>query len=133
MKRYLTIRLKIYLNTFIEEICNYLDIETEVIVSSSVDIDHRLKGQDKVIAICKQLDADLYINSLGGAKLYEKDKFEQEGVKLDFIIPSLIEYRQYGKDFTPGLSIIDLIMFNSVDEVKRKLNEYTMLYGSTIT
>jgi hypothetical protein len=59
----------------IREICKYLNIDTEFVVSSTVDINHSLKGADKVIAICKALKATQYVNAIGGMKLYSKDYF----------------------------------------------------------
>lgn len=109
-------------------ICYYLDIETEIVVSSSIDIDHSLKSQEKVISISKKLGADVYVNPNGGVDLYERAVFKQKGIDLNFIIPDLKEYQQYNEDFIPNLSIIDVIMFNSVDEVKNKLKEYKLLY-----
>jgi len=109
-------------------ICHYLDIETEIVVSSSIDIDHSLKSQEKVISISKKLGADVYVNPNGGVDLYERAVFKQKGIDLNFIIPDLKEYQQYNEDFIPNLSIIDVIMFNSVDEVKNKLKEYKLLY-----
>ena len=117
-----------YIYESMVSICHYLDIETEIVVSSSIDIDHSLKSQEKVISISKKLGADVYVNPNGGVDLYERVVFKQKGIDLNFIIPDLKEYQQYNEDFIPNLSIIDVIMFNSVDEVKNKLKEYKLLY-----
>ena len=109
-------------------ICHYLDIQTDIVISSSIDIDHSLKGQEKVISISKELGADIYINPNGGMDLYKREVFKQKGIDLNFIIPDLKEYQQYNENFIPNLSILDVIMFNSVDEVKNKLTEYNILY-----
>jgi hypothetical protein len=108
-------------------VCDYLDIDTEITVSSAVPIDHELRGQDKVIAICLALNADHYINPPGGISLYSKEAFEQNNIKLDFLQPNAIEYRQFNNEFVPWLSIIDVMMFNSVDEIREKLNAYTLI------
>jgi hypothetical protein len=117
-----------YIYESMTSMCHYLDIETEIIVSSSIDIDHSLKSQEKVISISKKLGADSYVNPNGGVDLYEMAAFKQKGIDLNFIIPDLKEYQQYNENFIPNLSIIDVIMFNSVDEVKKKLTEYKLLY-----
>ena len=49
---------------------SYLKIDTKIITSSNIDIDHELKSKNKVVAICKQLNASTYINAIGGKKLY---------------------------------------------------------------
>ena len=51
-----------YLEFSIKEICKYLDIKTELILSSNLKKDNSLKGKDKVIAICK---AKFLVNEKG--------------------------------------------------------------------
>lgn len=106
----------------IKVVCNYLEIVTELVVSSTIKINHNLKSEEKVIAICKQLNASEYINPIGGTELYSKKTFEKNGIKLCFIKTKDFQYKQLGEIFIPILSIIDVIMFNSKDEVKTKVN-----------
>lgn len=101
-------------------VCRYLEIETEFMVSSSIPIDHTLKAQDKVIVICKQLQASNYINPIGGLELYAKETFNENKLALSFIKSNTITYQQYNNEFVPWLSIIDVMMFNS----KEKIQEY---------
>ncbi len=55
-------------------------------ISSEMLIDHELKGQDKVLALCKAVDASTYINTSGGVELYSKgDFFCNQSVDLKFI------------------------------------------------
>jgi hypothetical protein len=107
-------------------VCEYLDIKTELIISSTIPIDHQLKSQNKVIAICKALDATQYINPIGGVELYSKEIFEQNNVELNFIRANPIEYPQFKNEFVPWLSIIDVMMFNSKDAVKKTLNNFIL-------
>jgi len=109
------------------EICNYLNINTELIFSSSLEKDENLRGQDKVLAICKLLDGDEYYNAIGGRELYSYDDFSRNEIKLKFLETKQIEYRQLGKEFQPNLSIIDVMMFNSQKDVQNLLNEYTII------
>ncbi len=106
----------------------FLEIDTEIIISSSIDIDHTLKFQDKVLAICKSLNADTYINAIGGQYLYAAEAFDNNGIELRFIRTKPIEYRQFDNEFVPWLSIIDVMMFNS----KERINEYLHHYYSLI-
>ncbi|PVX46610.1 WbqC-like protein [Flavobacterium sp. 103] len=108
--------------------CNYLEIKTNFVVSSSVLIDHSLKSQNKVIAICKQLQATNYINAIGGQELYDKEMFEKNKIELNFIKTDPIKYKQFDNDFIPWLSIIDVIMFNSLEESKLLLNKYKLVW-----
>jgi len=107
-----------YVHHSIVEICRYLEIETEIKVSSTIPINHDLKSQDKVIALCESMKADTYINTLGGIDLYNKDVFLANGIELQFIKPNSLEYVQFGLPFVPWLSIIDVLMFNSPNEVR---------------
>jgi len=111
----------------IKEINRYLDIDTPIIVSSTIDIDHDLKGQDKVIALCKALNTTTYINSIGGMELYDKEDFLKQGIKLQFIKTMPSEYQQFKNNFVPFLSIIDVMMFNDKQTLKSMLLEYELV------
>ncbi len=104
-----------------------LGISTEIVVSSSININHELKGKDKVIAICKELGASEYYNAIGGQYLYNKDEFKNNGIELKFLKPELTPYKQFKNDFMGGLSIIDVMMFNSSEEIKCLLDNYTLI------
>ncbi len=101
--------------------CEHLGISTEIRISSGIDIDHGLKGQDKVLALCKAVGADVYINAIGGAELYAKDEFSSNGIELKFIKSKPLEYRQFGNEFVPWLSIMDVMMFNSAEEIRTRM------------
>lgn len=116
-----------YIENSIRKICEYLNINTKLIVSSSIDKDINLKGQDKVINICKILGADEYYNAIGGQELYSYSDFEKQGIKLRFLDTDNIEYSQFNGDFVSNLSIIDVMMFNSIDEIKIMLEEYKLI------
>jgi hypothetical protein len=104
------------------EIASYLEIRTPVIESSAVQIDHELKAQDKVLAICNALGATEYINSIGGTELYAKDAFAQNGIALHFIKAKPFEYPQFGASFVPWLSMLDVLMFNSRASVVQRVH-----------
>lgn len=103
-------------------VCNYLDISTELIVSSTLPIDHALKAEDKVIAICKHLGALVYINPVGGMDLYSKERFKANDTDLKFLRYNPREYSQTGSGFISNLSILDVMMYNQKDEVMMILN-----------
>lgn len=109
------------------EINNYLEITTEVLLSSAIEKDNSLKGQDKVLHINKVLGADIYINAIGGKKLYSKDKFEEKNIKLFFLQTGDIKYKQYNDEFISDLSIIDVLMFNDKKKIQDFLNNYTLI------
>lgn len=111
----------------IQIVCNYLGINTEIVVSSTIDIDHTLKGQDKVLAICKALGATEYYNAIGGKELYNIDDFKRQNIDLHFISSNPIDYKQFKNEFVPWLSILDVMMFNSKEEIKVMLEDYKLI------
>ena len=107
-----------FLHHSIVKTCEYLSITTEIKISSDIAIDHDLKGQDKVLALCEAVGASTYVNTIGGMELYSKETFRESGIELKFIKSKPFNYPQYGGAFVPWLSIIDVLMFNSVDTVQ---------------
>jgi hypothetical protein len=116
-----------YLAHSITTIRAHLNLEAEVRRSSTIDIDHDLKAQAKVLALCKATGASTYINTMGGYDLYSSQDFADQQVKLQFIRPTDVTYPQFGEPFVPWLSIIDVLMFNPVDHVRTLLTERVAL------
>jgi hypothetical protein len=98
--------------------CEFLKISTEIRISSSIAIDHSLKKQSKVIALCRAVGGRTYVNASGGIDLYSREDFQSQGIDLKFIRSKPFEYRQFGAGFVPMLSIIDVLMFNSLEDVR---------------
>jgi hypothetical protein len=107
-------------------VCRYLDVQTEMVPSSAVFQNRHLKKADRLIDICRQLQADHYINAAGGAVLYEKDYFLERGIHLSFLESRPLAYRQFAEPFVPWLSIIDVLMFNPQKLVLEYLKEYDL-------
>lgn len=107
-----------FLHHSIVKTCEHLGITTEIRVSSGVAINHDLKNQDKVLAFCQAVGASTYVNATGGMELYEKEAFWKNGIDLQFIQSKLFTYPQFGNEFVPWLSIIDVMMFNPHDSVR---------------
>lgn len=114
------------IDSALRTVCGYLGITTELLVSSKLDVDHALTGQKRVIAICRALKADRYINAPGGRELYDTDVFEAAGIHLQFIESKQIQYQQFKGEFVPWLSIIDVMMFNSTTKIREYLDMYTV-------
>jgi hypothetical protein len=117
-----------YIHHSITQMCKHLEIFTEIKISSNLPINHELKGQNKVLALCKESGINTYINAIGGIELYERDEFQTQGIDLQFIKAHPFEYQQFGQPFVPWLSIIDVLMFNPLDQViKRIRNGYDLI------
>ena len=111
----------------LKQICNYLEIKTPIYLSAELKKNNKLKGQDRVINICQTLKATIYINPIGGKVLYSKDVFKKNNISLFFLQTKDIIYEHNKQPFIPNLSIIDVIMFNSKEEIKKMLVNYELV------
>ena len=111
----------------IKRICTYLQLETEIILSSSLNKANDLQAQDKIIHIVSLLGGDVYINAIGGMELYNKKDFINKGIELKFIKSNHVIYRQFNDNFVPSLSIIDAMMFNSPEKISEMLDDYELI------
>lgn len=107
-----------YLHQSIVNTCRHLGINTEIRISSSIDADHELKSQDKVLGLCAAVGATTYVNAIGGRELYAREIFQERGMVLKFVQSKPITYKQWTGEFVPWLSIIDVMMFNPLETVQ---------------
>lgn len=99
-----------FLDHSLRTTARHLGIGTEIVRSSAVGDFSRLRGADKVKAICHALGATRYVNPVGGMALYDRVDFAAAGIELSFVRSRLPPYDQGEVGFVPGLSIIDLLM-----------------------
>lgn len=101
-----------YIINLNNKIVNILGISKKTILSSSLPTAH-LKGEEKIIQICKYLKANEYINLPGGKELYNQDNFKKNNIKLNFIkaFPgtkvSILDYYKNNRDQLNILKNID--------------------------
>jgi hypothetical protein len=111
----------------IKMVRDYLSLSTELKRSSEeFTATQNLPAADRLIAISKKIGAEIYINSLGGKALYTKGYFAKNQLNLEFLQPKLPEYEQFSEPFIPSLSIIDVLMFNSKQDVLKMLSVYEL-------
>jgi hypothetical protein len=111
----------------IQEVVRYLDILTEIVPSSTRYGNEDLKGADRILDICITEKAEMYINPSGGIELYDRLKFRAAGIDLRFIQPSAIPYKQgNNNEFVANLSIIDVLMHNSKEEVGKLIQSFQL-------
>ncbi|GJQ60097.1 MAG: hypothetical protein D8M57_19585 [Candidatus Scalindua sp. AMX11] len=133
--------------SFLKEILN-IDEDTLVgfNVSSTIAIAHRLKlstpffqhtaiehrvekaseGGLWGMVFSEEFGADTYINAPDGEKLYPTEVYKKAGIKIGFIQHKLYPYFQNNESFIPGLSIIDVLMFNGVEKTSEMVHDYTI-------
>jgi hypothetical protein len=114
-----------FLHHSVQSVCHFLEITTPIMVSSAISIDHQLKSEDKVIALCKALNTRVYINPIGGVGLYSPH-FEANGLQLLFQKARMMEYAQFNHAFVPWLSILDVMMFNDLATIQNMLTQYDL-------
>jgi WbqC-like protein family len=118
---------KFILNSVIK-ISDFLNIKTNLLISSDIVKDSILKSEDRVIELCKALKTTNYLNPIGGLTLYSKNRFLAEGLNLNFLKTNDFQYLQFSEEFTPHLSIIDVLMFNSKERIQKDLlNDYSLI------
>lgn len=113
----------------LQKICNYLGISTPIKVWSKMGVSIvEVKEPDEwALNICKAIEASSYINATGGQSFFNAQKYKESNIELGFIESKDIAYKQLDNDFCPWLSIVDVLMFNSKAEVKKMLNDYTLI------
>ena len=116
-----------YLYFSLLKVTNYLGLSTKLIKSSGISKTFTLRAESKILDICSRLNSSTYINAIGGMTLYNKGNFLANKIKLKFIKMKDIKYKQYGNNFVPNLSIIDLMMFGSKLEIRKILKEYSLI------
>jgi hypothetical protein len=107
-------------------VCRYLDLPTQLLPTSSVYLNSHLRAQDRILDICVLEGAKTYFNTPGGRELYSDTSFQERGVALRFLRSQLPAYPQPCGAFVPNLSIIDVMMFNSVETIRSMLEHYEL-------
>jgi len=115
-----------FIGQSLQKLLPYMHLKTEIIPSSVAYATEHVKAQAKILSICQQGKASQYINAIGGQDLYDKAAFDQKQISLHFLRPNLFAYKQKAPAFVPGLSIIDVLMYNSPDEIKALLQNYSL-------
>ena len=109
------------------KVANLLQANTSF--SNAQNYEYRSKdlvtGEDKILSLCALTGANQYINAKNGEALYNRERFQSQGIQLNFLNINKVEYKQFdGQAFLPSLSIIDVMMFNNVNQIKKMLNYY---------
>ncbi len=100
----------------VKNVLRYLEIEKNIIDSSTVFNNENLKSEIRIKDICKKSKANTYINTSGGKALYSKEYFANNCIQLYFI---------KSKENLNFLSIIDTIMKYG-RETKKFIKEYEL-------
>jgi hypothetical protein len=110
-----------------------LKIQCRILLSSELEKNNSLKCQDRVIETNRCVGSSHYINPIGGMPLYKERDFLKLGIELSFLRSDTIQYHQFAGPFVSSLSIIDVLMFCPLDEIRRLLKQYQLLKPSDNT
>ena len=105
----------------IQQVSLYLDIKTNLIKSSQDLGDDKLSGQERVIDICKKMNSNFYINTIGGKKLYDCDRFSKDNINLRFIKSVPLGFEWW------NLSILHLLMKYNKEDIMYMLGSYKLV------
>lgn len=73
------------------------------------------------LRICEALGADEYVNPPGGEDIFDRGAFEAAGVRLRIRRFEEMSYDPVGYEYEPQLSLLDVLMWNPVDEIRGHL------------
>jgi hypothetical protein len=114
----------------IKNVCSYIGFEANIKVFSemNLDIEPVSMPDEWALNVCKAINGAVeYRNLPGGMSFYDRRKYEKNNIFLKFQRVNLTEYDQKRPNFEPGLSIIDVMMFNSKGEINHMLDNYDLL------
>jgi hypothetical protein len=111
----------------LREVCAYLGISVSIVDSSAIYGNAHLKGQDRVIDTCHVEKASDYVNAIGGLALYSREAFMAHGIRLHFLQTAAGEYPQFKTPFVPSLSVIDMLMFNRIEQARELVDRYELV------
>lgn len=103
---------------------DYLEISTAIIPSTTKYANTELKGEARIIDICRREGATDYINLSGGRELYQSESFLSEGITLHFLQQADTKSAETDQSGRPDLSIVHLLMFADKSEVRKRLEEF---------
>jgi len=110
----------------LQKVCSYIKLPLNLKISSLENYDYSRVNSagDWALYICKQIGGEYYLNPIGGQELFNPIQFNQSNIKLNFLTSGDISYsqRRNGVKET-GLSIIDVMMFNSPEQIQMLLDQ----------
>lgn len=124
---YPSIRLDEFLLNSLREVVRYLSLEVEIVSTSRIYGNAHLKGQERILDICRQEQASVYINPIGGVDLYDRASFSERELSLNFLRSRPVRYSQGKGEHVEWLSVMDVLMFNEPTAVRLLLTEMDLV------
>lgn len=109
----------------LRKVNDYLGIKTPISIWSQMDveIENVIEPDEWALNICKAMNIQSYVNLPGGRSFFNKEKYDSNGVELNFLEINISTYSQFEAQFTPFLSILDVLMFNHEEEINTMIKQ----------
>jgi len=113
----------------LDKTCQYLGLPFRVEILSEMDlpIEPANAPDEWALNICKALGANTYLNPPGGIIFFDRSKYFEAGIELQFLKVNLKPYSQKRDRFEEGLSILDVMMFRDPHEIRSMLDDVEYL------
>lgn len=93
----------------IELISKYFEIQTEFKRASELNVLKNVNASEKLVDIVKKNKGNIYITGHGAKNYIDYDLFEKNGLNIEYMEYRCNKYIQLYGEFSPYVSIIDLI------------------------
>ena len=114
----------------LQVICDYLGVDTKISVFSDYSFSKEINNispDEWALEICKKKKCYSYINAIGGKDFFDTDKYISNGIDIKFIEHENIEYRGLEGEINSNLSILDILMYNSPEEINKMLDNSRLI------
>ena len=115
----------------LKAVCEYLDInfDCEIFSEMNLEIEPVNAPDEWALNICKALGYKEYWNPPGGMEFFNREKYINAGIDLKFQKVNVQPYpqRRGPENIETGLSIIDVLMFNSKEKIMEMLDDFELL------
>lgn len=106
---------------FFKKCVSMLNIDTKVVRLSELQISSQ-KNQ-LVLDLSTQLNATTYISGSGAKDYLNIESFEAKGISVQFLASKPPVYKSTLGEFVAGLSIVDMLMNEGIESVKREVHD----------
>lgn len=112
----------------LDRVCAFLGVpfNRSIFSKSGLKLPAVAAPDDWALYISLALGAQEYVNLPGGKTFFDRTKYQHNNLGLTFLSVNLNPYSQGRINFEPGLSMLDVMMFNARSEILQMLNDYTI-------
>jgi hypothetical protein len=108
----------------LQALARRLGIACRFLPASRLGASAGLRGQARVIDLCRRVGADHYVNPIGGTALYDAASFDAAGLRLSFLRTTVPP--EALADGPQHLSILDGLMREGFAACRARLGDYVL-------